>query len=553
MKHLNIKVLSAVILGCSLSFAGCTDSLDITPTDRVSNQLIWSNSDYANLAVNDFYKNIGIYGSFDLGQSVDGLTEGFTETLKYGSMTNFTHMNRCNLFMYATTMTASWASYDLGDWSNLYVRIRLVNEAISNMKKYSSFDSQTTAHIEGQLHFFRGFLYFELVKRYKTVILYDENLDKIQNNTPLSTETEGWSMIENDLKFAGLNLPKEWADSEYGRVTKGAAYALLSRAMLYAEKWDVAKVAADSVIKLNKYELADNYADAFKTGANSGNKEAILEYDYNLNSPYHNFDDEFSPKGDPGVSQGGLGTPTQEMVESYELAAGGFPDWSKWHSTTGTTENPPYAQLEPRFQASVLYNGASWKGRSIEPFIGGTDGWCSYSDDPAPAGRTTTGYYLRKLVDESHDLSVNSKSTQPWISIRYAEVLLNYAEACYHTGDVEKANDAVKQIRTRVGLPYNAKTGDELMAAIRQERKVELSYEGLLFWDMRRWKLAHSAYEKSRVHGLKIEKNANGTFTYTYVDCDKQDRHFPEKLYRIPLPQGELDNNPSVKQYEEWR
>lgn len=553
MKRLKLKILSAVALGCSLAFTGCTDYLETTPTDRVSNQLIWNNADYANLAVNDFYKNIGIYGSFDLGESIDGLTEGFTETLKYGSMTNYTHMNRSNLFMYASTMTASWASYDLGDWANLYSRIRRVNEALSNMKKYSSFDSGTMAHIEGQLRFFRGFLYFELVKRYKTVILYDENLDKIQRSTPLSTETEGWNLIESDLKYAGLNLPKEWSASDYGRVTKGAAYAFLSRAMLYAERWDVAKVAADSVSKLNMYELAENYADAFKTGSNGGNKEAILEYDYNLNSPYHNFDDEFSPKGDPGVVQGGLGTPTQEMVESYELATGGFPDWSNWHSTTGTTDTPPYDQLEPRFKASILYNGASWKGRSIEPFVGGLDGWCSYSDDPAPAGRTTTGYYLRKLVDESHNLSVNAKSTQPWIAIRYAEVLLNYAEACYHTGDLDKANNAIQQIRTRVGLPYKAKTGDELIAAIRQERKVELSYEGQLFWDMRRWKLAHSAYEKSRVHGLKTEKNANGTFTYTYVDCDKQDRHFPEKLYRIPLPQDELDNNSAVKQFEEWR
>lgn len=553
MKRVNKKIIGAAIISCALSFTGCTDTLDISPTDRVSNQLIWSNPDYAKLAVNDFYNNIGVFGSFSLGQSADGLTEGFTETLKYGSMTNFTHMNRCNLFMYATTMTASWASYDLGNWGSLYDRIRRVNEALSNMKKYSSFDTQTTARIEGQLRFFRGLLYFELVKRYKNVIIYDENMDNIKNNTPLSTEAQGWDMIEKDLKFAGLNLPKGWETSESGRVTKGAAYAFLSRAMLYAERWEVSKVAADSVFKLNKYGLTDNYADAFKTGANDGNKESILEYNYNLNNPYHNFDDEFSPKGDPGVSQGGLGTPTQEMVESYELATGGFPDWTKWHSTTGVTETPPYNQLEPRFKASVLYNGASWKGRTIEPFVDGVDGWCSYNDDPSPAGRTTTGYYLRKLVDESHDLSINSRSTQPWIAIRYAEVLLNYAEACFQTGDAEKANNAVKQIRARVGLPYTNKTGNDLMAAIRQERKVELSYEGHLFWDMRRWKLAHTVYEKSRVHGLKIEKNANGTFKYTYVDCDKQDRHFPQKLYRLPLPQDELDNNPSVKQFEEWR
>jgi hypothetical protein len=553
MKSINKIILSAVTLCCSLGFMGCSNYLDLTPTNEVSDKLIWSKPEYAELAVNDFYNSINLYGSFGINQSVDGMTEGFTETLKYGSKTNSTHMDRCNLFVYASVMSASWASYDLGAWSDLYNRIRRVNEALSNMKKYSSFDAETTAQFAGQLRFFRAYYYFELLKRYKEVILYDENLGNISANTPVSTEAKGWDMVEADLKFAAENLPQEWAATNFGRITSGASYALLSRAMLYAERWDVAKSAASKVMNSAKYKLTANYADAFKSGKN-GNTEAILEYDYSASGVYHNFDDEFSPAGDPGIQQGGLGTPTQEMVESYELAeTGGFPDWSEWHTTAGTTTTPPYDKLEPRFQASILFNGASWKGRKIEPFVNGIDGWCQYSDDPAPAGRTTTGYYLRKLVDETHNLSVKTASTQPWISIRYAEVLLNFAEACYHTGNADSANIAVKAIRTRVGLPYANKSGTDLMAAIRQERKVELAYEGLLFWDMRRWKLAATEYTGYRVHGLKIEKNLDGTFTYTYVDCDKQDRYFPAKLYRIPLPQDELTNNTAIQQYPEWR
>ncbi|HJV77471.1 MAG TPA: RagB/SusD family nutrient uptake outer membrane protein [Paludibacter sp.] len=550
MKSINKKILSAVIIACSLSFMGCSDYLDLTPTDRASDKLIWSKPEYAELAVNDFYNSINLYGSFGINQSVDGMTEGFTETLKYGSKTNSTHMDRCNLFVYAGVMSASWASYDLGAWSDLYTRIRRVNEAMSNMNKYSAFDAATTAQISGQLRFFRAYYYFELLKRYKEVILYTENLNDIATNKAVSTEAQGWDMVEADLKFAGENLPQEWEAINFGRITSGASYALLSRAMLYAERWDVAKTAASKVMNSNKYKLVANYKDAFKSGKN-GNTEAILEYNYSASGIYHNFDDEFSPAGDPGIQQGGLGTPTQEMVESYELATGGFPDWSEWHASTTTT--PPYDKLEPRFQASILFNGASWKGRKIEPFVNGADGWCQYSIDPAPAGRTTTGYYLRKLVDETHNLSVKTASTQPWISIRYAEVLLNFAEACYHTGKADSANIAVKAIRDRVGLPYASKSGTDLMAAIRQERKVELSYEGLLFWDMRRWKLAATQYTGYRVHGLKIEKNLDGTFTYTYVDCDKQDRFFSEKLYRLPLPQDELVNNTAIQQYPEWR
>ena len=113
-------------------------------------------------------------------------------------------------------------------------------------------------------------------------------------------------------------------------------------------------------------------------------------------------------------------------MESYEYADGsGLPDWSPWHTAEGTDQNPPYELLEPRFQASVLYNGAKWKGRTIEPFVGGDDGWCQWNVVKEPKGKTTTGYYLRKGVDETHDVIARHESTQPLVIIRYAEVLLN--------------------------------------------------------------------------------------------------------------------------------
>ncbi|HBG24351.1 MAG TPA: RagB/SusD family nutrient uptake outer membrane protein, partial [Rikenellaceae bacterium] len=98
------------------------------------------------------------------------------------------------------------------------------------------------------------------------------------------------------------------------------------------------------------------------------------------------------------------------------------------------------------------------------------------------------------------------------------------------------------------------KSGADLMEAIRQERKIELAYEGHLYWDMRRWRLAHIKYNgaASRVHGLKIVREG-AIYTYFYVDCDKQDRSFQEKMYRIPLPETELMNNTAVQQYPEWR
>lgn len=550
-----MKIYSLVLLGIMMGISSCNDFLNLNPTDSASDKLVWSDSTNAQLAVNDFYHYLYYLGSFNTGDCAAGMTEGLTDIFKYGS-------SSYNVFCYipseitygGATLTANYVDTYLGTWTTLYTYIRRVNEAISKMNEYSSFSDSETRYLLGQMRFFRGFLYFNLMKRYKQVILYNEDMTKYTQNMALSTETQGWDFIESDLEYAAKNLVAS-ATPNNG-ITQGAAYAMLSRAMLYAERWEVAKAAADSVISSGLYSLTSDYSDAFELGSS----EAILQYgfDQSTYSVFHSFDGYYAPGGDKAndanTMTGGYGTPTQELVESYELADGsGFPDWSEWHTTTGTTDTPPYALLEPRFAATVLYNGATWKSRTIEPYVDGADGWCTWLTDAAAEGRTTTGYYLRKLVDESHHFSTTQNSTQPWTALRYAEVLLNYAEACYETGDVANANSAVKEIRARVGLLYTSKTGTALMAAIRQERKVELAFEDLYYWDMRRWGLAESTFSNYRTHGFKIVKNSDGTFTYTYVECDRKDREFPSKMYRFPLPTAEVENNSAISQFDDWK
>lgn len=159
-------------------------------------------------------------------------------------------------------------------------------------------------------------------------------------------------------------------------------------------------------------------------------------------------------------------------------------------------------------------------------------------------------------MDEGHNVITEKGSVQPIPIIRYAEVLLNKAEACYRLGQEGPANDAVKAVRDRVGLPYTSKSGEDLWNAIRQERKIELAYEGHWYWDLRRWEVAHKAYPEGlsgyQLHGLKITKDGN-TFTYEYVSVDDKDRNFPEKLYRFPMPTSELTSNKLVDQYPEWK
>ncbi|MGM9752888.1 MAG: RagB/SusD family nutrient uptake outer membrane protein [Candidatus Cryptobacteroides sp.] len=539
----------------ALLFCSCEGFLDLTPTDRVSPKIIWGSTEKAEYNINYLYSYI-----WDLYSSPTsiGLTESLTDEMKY---TSYNYNAFClipsEMAYGGSILTPSYVDSYMGYWGTLYTAIGRVNEAIQNLHLYGAMSDEDKSRLDGELKFLRGWMYFELIKRYKEVIIY-EDIESITKDKALSTEEEGWDQVEKDLRAAAETLPAPSASR--GRLNQGTAWGMLSRAMLYAKRWDVVIEAADNVTALG-YDLTDNYADSYTV---DGNKEAILQYYFSLGDGVtHSFNFYYTPGGDYTIENqvgGAYAVPTQEMVESYELATGGFPDWSPWH-TSDVTVTPPYEQLEPRFQATILYNGSKWKNRTIEPYIGGIDGWATWKTEKEPKGRTVTGYYLRKLVDESYNVNT-SGSSQSFTFLRYAEVLLNKAEACVMSTTKQnetEANKIIEKIRARVGLPYTHLSGSALKAQIRQERKVELAYEGLRYWDLRRWELAATDYPDGlcnyQQHGLKIEKSGDG-FKYSYVSVDEKDRDYPVKMYRFPLPESEVSNNKALgKQQpdENWR
>lgn len=547
-----ILLASAVAM---LSATACNKLLDLTPRDSISDKVMWANVSSAEYAVNSVYSYIyDIYVSYPC---VAGMTDALTDQIKYGS---YLYNSMCfipsEIAYGGSTLTANYVDVYMGAWGSLYGALRRTNEAIYNLHTLgTNLPEADRTRLEAELRFVRGWLYFELVKRYKEIIIYDEDLTAIVKDKAVSSEADGWKAVKEDLAFAEQNLPEK--ANARGRLDKGAAYALATRALLYAKDYEGVIAAADAVKSLG-YSLQSDYASVFA----GGGTESILQYNFSYaDNVMQSFDFYYSPGGDfarVGQQGGAYATPTQEMVESYELATGGFPDWSPWHGTT--TETPPYKLLEPRFQASILYNGATWKGRTIEPYVGGLDGWAEWRKETQPLGRTTTGYYLRKGVDESHSFADRdaTRGTQPAVILRYGEVLLNKAEACYRNNDAAGANAAVKEIRSRVGLPYTDLSGDDLWAAIRQERRVELAFEGLWYWDLRRWEESAKPYPAGlngyQVHGLRIAPGAvSGQFEYSYVSVDDKDRNFPQKMYRFPMPASELNSNALVEQYAEWK
>ncbi len=532
-------------------FAGCQDFLDPTPTNKYSNKFTWENEKTATLYLNGFYTYISTYGNFGNGQFGQSLlTDGLTDQLKYAG--DVSGVGTPNLYAYyPERITPDQNS--LGVWNDAYERVRRVNEALLGLNEFAKFPKALKADFEAQLRFFRSYIYFQLIKRHKSVILLDKPTS--QRNNPRVSESEGWDFIEKDLDYSIENLPITRPVGETGRLTKGMALAFKSRVMLYAKRWEKAKDAARQCIGLKDekgvlvYELNSKYEKAF-AGYMEGNKEAILYFRYVSPSPTHSFDKNYVPGGDY-AGLGALAGPTQEMVEEYELATGGKPDWSKWRGQT--TETPPYHLLEPRFKASVLYNGADWKGRKIEAFVGGVDGFQDYGAASSSNGRTVTGYFLRKNLDEKNTDVEKNLSTQTWVEIRLAEVYLNLAEAAAELNDITVANEAIAMVRNRVKLPWNTKNGEMLMEAIRHERKVELAFEGQYYWDLRRWNRAMVELNNVRFHGLKIMKTGD-TFSYHYVVVDNQTRRYTERLQKsFPVPSRELANNSAIQQLDEWK
>lgn len=541
-------VLYAFVLITSF-FTSCEKFVTPEPTDRYSESTAFSSEANASLYVNSFYpilNHYGLFGGAYLGGNM--YTDGLTDIIKTGGSTIGSNGAIAN--MYATNyslITADQNSLDI--WTNAYYYIRLINEFIQGLNN-SQLSASAKTSLSGEAKFFRGYLYFLLMRNHGSVILLTEPSTAL---LPRSKADECWDQVAADLDYAGENLPATRSGTAAGRITSGAAYAMKSRAMLYAERWQAAYDAAAKVINRTDgmYDLNADYSKAFGSYA-SGNKESILEFNYSYPQLIHSYDAIASPGGDDShYDYGGDVQPTQELVELYEKAGGGIVDWSAWHAA-GVTATPPWETLEPRFKATVLYNGATWKGRSIQAYAGGNDGWVAYP--PAGGsnkGATVTGYYLKKYLDETHSDLVNIRSAQTMVEIRLAEVILNFAEAAYHLNKLSESATALSAIRSRAGLPSSTAAGAALLAQIKKERTIELAGEGQHYWDLRRWKDAETTLTGLKVHGIKVV-NAGGAFTYEYIVCDDAPRQFPAKLYAFPILSSELVNNTNCTQIENW-
>jgi starch-binding outer membrane protein, SusD/RagB family len=428
-------------------------------------------------------------------------------------------------------------------WNQMYNGIRKTNIFLDKLnttiKETNSIPEADRPRMKGEALFLRAMFHFELVKRYSSIPYVDKVLTtENAGSLPQLTFDQVVSRIVADCDSAMVLLPDANDDANKGRAVKSSAMALESRILLYAasplnnpennlEKWNKAAKAALALMNMKgaTIGLESKYENVFITPYS----KEILFATQAVNT------NDFEKANFP-LSYGGKGltNPTQSLVDAFDTKFG-KPIWDD----VNYNPNKPYENREDRFYAVVLYNGAVFKSRKVETYVGGKDGLQS-----GPTA-TQTGYYLKKFVDPSVDLDKGTTVRKPWILFRFAEAYLNYAEALNEvSGPVKEVYDAVYELRkrnyvisSRARYPAGM-TQSQMRDRLKKERQVELAFEEHRFWDLRRWKDAETKLNEPAM-GMKITLNQADT-TYTYQTFEVENRVFYPRFYWYPIPRIEV-------------
>lgn len=556
MKFFNkISIFKAVALGLvSMSVTSC-DYLDFDETNSIYTQEDMYRYFYK---TSQMLTNVYRYIPQDTGSGA--LHDCACDDAEYGNTAH--HIQTMN--------NGTWSAINTVDTKfDLYNGIRCANEFIKSVKDvdFSRFENESgyenqmkqLAYYEYEARILRCHFFFELARRYGDIAMPLEMLTTSSANTIKKTPfADVIKFIVEECDACAPKLPLDFNEvpgKEWGRITRGYAMALKTKALLYAasplhnpskdvEAWKKTAAAAKAVMDLNFYSL-----DPGDKVNSTSSKEIILTH---MNPASQNFERENFPiRFTEGKRSGAGGNyPTQNLVDAFQTKNG--------YDVTLTTEGwrsddpdfdpkNPYDNRDPRFAKTILANGMEFKESRIETFVGGKD----YADS-RDLGATPTGYFLRKYVVESTSFVPEAEVSNKhhWVIYRYAETLLTYAEAMFEAfGDPNytdaefplSALAALNQVRANSSMPAVNPSADQFTDALRREWRVEFAFEDHRFWDVRRWMIG--AQTQKQIYGVRIEREGKD-LKYTLTTC--VNREWDEKMNLYPIPQGELFANPNL-------
>lgn len=558
------------ILFICLSFGACKNDFleyEYAVDGTISEQEVFASNEHARNFLNNAYRGLVAGGNADFRYTLNGefgLSTGSDEAVSALPGSSINVFNNGN-----------WSSTLLYDdiYNQQYRFLRSVNIFIKNAETSAIIDDATLTKksLIGESHFLRAMYHFELLKRYGGIIIADRPFDLTDNlDLPRNTFEEVVAHIINDCDIAASNITyttiADQGSAIKGRATKAAALALKSRVLLYAasplnnpsndlSKWKAAADAAKAVIDISGENhgllTISQLPNLWNYGTLAFNKEVIFASE-TLSST--NIDVNNAP---PSYTDGrGRTNPTQELVDAFEMKKTGrlIND-----PLSNYDPNQPYLGRDDRFSIYINYNGHSFRGTLIDTRVGQKD-----NNPQVAVDRTTaTGYYMRKFINTTNAAA----SRRVYVYFRYAEILLNYAEALNELNEVppQEVYDAINNVRRRGiaaeadglailqsidqnGNGYVAPNKAAMRKRIQNERRIELCFEEHRFFDVRRWKLGEEFLNKP-VSGVKITGDT-APFTYTYFTV--QDRTFSEKMYRFPFAQTQIAKAPNLEQNPGW-
>ena len=599
-----------VIISCNKDF------LNVDPLGQISSEATWKDGPLATAFVTNLYNGFS-NGGFD-EQMLASLSDEavFTHTGRGITTINDGSLSPSNL---------GW-QHNTYEWGAMYSRIRGCNVALENLRTAGFDDASLKERLAGEAHFLRGYFYHQLVRYYGGVPLvtkvYGLNDDY---SAARNTFDECVKFIVAECDTAIQNLTGKSLGK--GRATALAAMALKSRILLYAAsdlhdiptasansatiagfsnkeilgypsgdraaRWQLAKVAAKAVMDASSgYKLdltspatPEEGSQNFKSiamggGSKAPGMDAAAEKEIILgrfNTP--DLDEWGSPylglfNGPNGYHNWAGNTPIGLLVDDYEMM-----DGTKFSWANPAQKADPYVNRDPRFYASILYDGSDWKPRDlasgdVDPanqiqtgqydlIQGGSTsvfkGLYTRSSSIEDWNGSRTGYYMSKFVDTDPTIvDNNTRAYVPWPFFRYTEAVFNYIEACIELGEDTEARDWLNKIRFRAGMPSVTESGTALRDRYRNERRIEMSFEEQRYHDARRWMIAPTTLGRkitfiNVVGKFKAGQSLSGKYkydktiydyTYTpYEDVAHENRVWVDKMYFRPLSRDEVNKN----------
>jgi len=567
------------------SLASCEDELlDKKPLDIISDAQVWSDPNLIDAYIMNLYdraKTEGLYRDFDWGTFYCPMREVTITDEGRGSYDWLAEPSTWNRGL----LDGSGGMLDYWD----YNYIRSCNEFLVKIENGNVTD-EIKSVTAAEVRFLRAFTYFEFAKRYGGVPIITVPQDISEGDDLFvvrNTEKEVMDFILAECNEISSILPEEYAPAMVGRATRYAALALKSRAMLFAGSeakygdvqlnglvgipsvdaqayFQASYDASKAIMASGKFELfnkypdnkAKNYQQIFMEKDHS---EILFAKKFISVTKGHHFDLFNAPESFK-ANWGNQINVTAEMVDEYEMTDGssGVIDWE---NSTGFQKDI-LKNKDPRFHATVFYDGQPWQGDTIRLHWGIdvdtdgdgikerlTSGNQTYNGiphvgkDANGSDATKTGFVIKKFLDENKIRADYGESDQDWIVYRYAEVLLNLAEAAFELNKPEEALEAINQIRIRAGMPSRTSI---TMDQIRHERKVELAYETLRYWDLKRWRISMSELNGDFRSIKGYYDYSAQKFTYEVGNADGYTRVFKPEHYYMPLSDAVINNNPNL-------